>query len=341
MFMKNLLFGLSITVLLLSSCVTAKKYDEQTALAHKYWLENKDCTEKLSETETNLAKTSSDLDVLKAEKTALLNDLATISKSKENLSKLAEEERMLKEKTSNEFEKFQQTASAKQENLIQELAAKERELNKRETDLRNAQKNLEDREATLKDIKKEILDKEVAVQEKTKRIEELESKLNAQSEAMNTLKNSIKKALKDFTSEELTVEEKEGKIYVSLSEKLLFKPGSFTLDQAGESAIAKLAGVLEKQTDVDIVVEGHTDSDAFSGSGVLQDNLDLSTKRATSVARVLIKNKVPKEKIVASGRGDSKPVADNATREGKAKNRRTEIILAPNIEKLLELIQSK
>lgn len=341
MCMKNLFFGLGIAVLLLSSCVTAKKYDEQTALAHKYWTEKKDCEETLTKTEANLEKSSSDLAKLKEEKTSLLNDLATISKSKENLSKLADEERMLKEKTNKEYESYMQSSSAKQEKLTQALADKERELNKRETDLLNAQKNLEDREAMLVEIKKEIFDKELAVQEKTKRIEELESKLNAQSEAMSALKNSIKKALKDFTSDELTVEEKEGKIYVSLSEKLLFKPGSFTLDQAGESAIAKLAVVLEKQNDVDIIVEGHTDSDAYSGSGALQDNLDLSTKRATTVARVLIKNKVPKEKIVASGRGDSKPVAENTSKEGKAKNRRTEIILSPNIEKLLELIQSK
>lgn len=339
--MKNLFLGLSFGVFLLSSCVTTKKFDEQAALTSKYLAEKKDCAETLKETKDLLEKSNAEKSSLLTEKTSLLNDLASVSKSKENLSKLAEEERKLKEKTSKEYENYMQSSSQTQEKLTQELAEKERMLNKRESDLYTIQTSLEEREEQLKDIKNEIFAKEEALQKKSKRIEELEASLNAQNEALSSLKNNVKKALKEFTSEELTVEEKDGKIYVSLSEKLLFKPGSFALDQNGESAIAKLAVVLEKQMDVDIVVEGHTDSDPFGGSGALIDNLDLSTKRATSVARVLIKNKVPAEKIVASGRGDSKPVATNETKEGKSKNRRTEIILAPNLEKLLELIQTK
>lgn len=339
--MKNLFLGLTLGVFLLSSCVTTKKYEEQASLASKYLAQKKDCAESLKETEESLAKTEAEKENLLKNNSSLRSDLIAVSKSKENLSKLAEEERKLKEKTSQEYESYMQSSSAQQEKLTQELAEKERLLNKRESDLHDIQVSLEEREGQLKEIKDEIFAKEEALQLKSKRIEELETSLNAQNEALTSLKDNVKKALKEFTSEELTVEEKDGKIYVSLSEKLLFKPGSFTLDKNGESAIAKLAVVLEKQEDVDIIVEGHTDSDPFSGSGALADNLDLSTKRATTVARVLLKNKVPAEKIVASGRGDSKPVASNETKEGKAKNRRTEIILAPNLEKLLELIQTK
>lgn len=339
--MKNIFLTLSITVFLLSSCVSTKKFDAQSALSSKYLAEKKDCAENLKETEALLEKTTAEKNSLLGEKNSLTNDLAAVSESKEKLSKQAAEERKLKEQTNKEYEQYMQTSSVKQEKLTQELAEKERTLNKRESDLHNIQVSLEEREAQLKEIKKEIFAKEDALQKKSKRIEELEASLNAQNEALATLKNSVMKALKDFTSEELTVVEKEGKIYVSLSENLLFKSGSYSLDKNGESAIAKLATVLEKQEDVDIIVEGHTDSDQFNGSGAIADNLDLSTKRATSVARVLIKNKVPAAKIVASGRGDSKPVATNETKEGKAKNRRTEIILAPNLEKLLELIQTK
>ena len=339
--MKNLFFGLSFSVFLLSSCVSTKKFDAQSALTRKYLAEKKDCAENLKETETLLAKTSEEKASLTSENTSLKSDLSAVSKSKEKLSKLADEERVLKEKANKNYETYMQSSSATQEKLTEELAEKERLLNKRESDLHSVQKSLDERESQLKEIKDEIFAKEDALQKKSKKIEELEASLNAQNEALSSLKNNVTKALKEFTSEELTVVEKEGKIYVSLSEKLLFKPGSFTLDKNGESAIAKLAVVLEKQEDVDIIVEGHTDSDPFSGSGVLADNLDLSTKRATSVARVLIKNKVPAEKIVASGRGDSKPVASNETKEGKSKNRRTEIILSPNLEKLLELIQTK
>lgn len=339
--MKNSFFLLSIGIFLLSSCVTTKKFDEQAALTSKYLAQKKDCAETLKETEELLAKTTEEKSNLLSENATLKGDIAAITQTTKQLSKLAAEEKLLKEKTSQEYASYMQSASAKQENLTQALAEKERILNKRESDLYHIQKSLEEREAQLKEIKDEIFAKEDALQKKSIKIEELEANLKAQNEALSALKNNITRALKEFTSEELTVVEKEGKIYVSLSENLLFKSGSYTLDKNGENAIAKLAGVLEKQEDVDIVVEGHTDSDAFNGSGAIADNLDLSTKRATTVARVLIKNKVPAEMIVASGRGDSKPVATNETKEGKSKNRRTEIILAPNLEKLLELIQTK
>ena len=256
------------------------------------------------------------------------------------MSKLAEEEKAQKDKINTAYENYMLSASKKQADLTQSLAEKERTLNKKESDLATLQKSVEDREKELKKANEKMVQKESDLTEKTKRINELESKLNEQANALTALKNNITKALKEFTSDELTVVEKEGKIYVSLSEKLLFKPGSFTLDKNGELALSKLAEVLQKQTDLDIVVEGHTDSDPFLGKGDLLDNLDLSTKRATSVTRVLIANKVAKEKITASGRGATKPIAENTTKEGKAKNRRTEIILAPNLEKLFQLIQS-
>lgn len=339
-FMKNV-FYLFFLVLFLSSCVTAKKFDEQTALAQKYLADKKDCKESLALTENLLEENQRKFETLKRENNALTDNVLELKKASESLSKLAEEERSLKEKTNKDYQSYMLSASEKQEKLTQELAEKERILNKREADLHTSKLNLEEREKQLKEIKKDIFEKEATLSLKTKKIAELEAKLSEQANALSNLTSNVSKALKGFTLEELSVTQKEGKVYVSLSEKLLFKPGSFTLDKEGEKAIAKLAEVLKKQTDVDVIVEGHADSDPFGGKGDLVDNLDLSTKRATSVTRVLIKNEVSKEKIVAAGRGDAKPIASNETKEGKAKNRRTEIILSPNLEKLFELIQSK
>jgi len=338
--MKNILFLAIIVAFITTACVPTKKYDEQTALSNKYLTEKENCNEILVETQDDLKTISSKLEKLKQINKTLQSQLDDLQEQSKKLSELAKEEKFLKEKANKNYENYMLSASQKQEKLIQELAEKERILNKKEADLLQLQTNVQEREDLLKNIKDDIFTKEAELTLKASKIDELENKLSNQNLALQSLKNNITKALKEFTSDELTVEDKEGKIYVSLSEKLLFKPGSFTLDKDGKNALKKLAEVLQKQQDVDIIVEGHTDADPFKGQGDLLDNLDLSTKRATSVVRVLRENNVPKEKIVAAGRGSTKPISENKTKEGKAKNRRTDIILSPNLEKLMELIHS-
>ena len=346
--MKYIYLALIFTIVFLSSCVSTKQYEEQTALASKYLAQKEDCNESLSLAETKLEEALGDISNLENENKLLKESTLQQKKSIDNLKTLAAEEKSLKDIANQEYENYMKSSSKKQEDLTKKLAEKERTLSKKEGKLESLKTNLDNREKELNQIKKELAEKEsnlniiqTDLKQKSLRVGELETKLNAQSEAMNNLKTNISSALKDFTSEELTVEEKEGKIYVSLSEKLLFKSGSFTLDKNGESAIIKLAEVLQKQKDVNIIVEGHTDSDAFSGKGDLKDNWDLSVKRATSVVRVLVANNVAKNKVTASGRGANMPVAENKDKEGKAKNRRTEIILAPQLDKLFELIQAK
>lgn len=338
--MKNILLLSIITAFIVTACVPTKKFEEQTALSEKYLAEKEDCNEQLLSTQTELEEKSASLNTLQEEKKALDNEFSTLQEKYSKQSESFNEQKALKEKANKNYENYMLSSSKRQEKLIQDLAEKERVLNKKEVDLLKLQTNISDRENQLKKIKEDIFNKEKDLSIKAVKIEELETKLISQNMIIQNLKNNIVKALKEFTSDELTVEEKEGKIYVSLSEKLLFKPGSFTLDKDGENAIEKLAEVLQKQKDIDIIVEGHTDADHFKGKGDMIDNLDLSMKRASSVVRVLRKNNVTKEKIIASGRGSTKPIADNKTKEGKAKNRRTDIILAPNLEKLIELIQS-
>ena len=171
-------------------------------------------------------------------------------------------------------------------------------------------------------------------------INELQQMINAQNEKVRKLLSSVKDALLGFSSDELTVREKDGKVYVAMSDKLLFQSGSARLDKRGEEALGKLAEVLNKQTDIDVFIEGHTDNKPIN-TVQFKDNWDLSVIRATSVVRILIKNYgVNPLQIQPSGRGEYMPVDDNETAEGRSKNRRTEIIMAPKLDKLFQMLQT-
>lgn len=176
--------------------------------------------------------------------------------------------------------------------------------------------------------------------ERERTINELQQMINAQNEKVRKLLSSVKDALLGFSSDELTVREKDGKVYVAMSDKLLFQSGSARLDKRGEEALGKLAEVLNKQTDIDVFIEGHTDNKPIN-TVQFKDNWDLSVIRATSVVRILIRNyNVNPLQIQPSGRGEYMPVDDNETAEGRSKNRRTEIIMAPKLDKLFQMLQS-
>ena len=163
--------------------------------------------------------------------------------------------------------------------------------------------------------------------------------IDQQNAQVQNLLNSVKDALLGFSSDELTVREQNGKVYVAMSDKLLFQSGSAKLDKRGEEALGKLAEVLNKQTEIDVCIEGHTDNKPIH-TAQFKDNWDLSVIRATSVVRILIeKYKVNPLQIQPSGRGDFMPVADNETAEGRAKNRRTEIIMSPKLDKLFQMLK--
>lgn len=170
-------------------------------------------------------------------------------------------------------------------------------------------------------------------------INELQAEITAQNEKVATLLSSVKDALLGFTTDELTVTEKDGKVYVAMSDKLLFESGSAQVNKQGKEALGKLAGVLKKQTDIDVMIEGHTDNKPIR-TVQFKDNWDLSVIRATSVVRILIKDyEVNPLQIVPSGRGEYMPVDANETAEGRAHNRRTEIIMAPRLDKLMDVLK--
>ena len=170
-------------------------------------------------------------------------------------------------------------------------------------------------------------------------INKLQAEVDAQNARLQSLLNSVKDALLGFSSDELTVTEKNGKIYVAMSDKLLFESGSAQVNKQGKEALGKLAEVLKKQHDIDVFIEGHTDNKPIK-TVQFKDNWDLSVVRATSVVRILTKDYgVNPLQILPCGRGEFMPVDNNECVEGRAHNRRTEIIMAPKLDKLMDILK--
>ena len=188
---------------------------------------------------------------------------------------------------------------------------------------------------------KELEQKEKLLQEREKKLQELQDLIAKKDQAVNDLRTKVNNALVGFKSDELSVELKNGKVYVSLAEKLLFKSGSAMVDPKGKEALGKLAAVLEKNPDIDVMIEGHTDNVPLI-PGKFDDNWDLSVSRATSIVRILTEdNNVEPKRVTAAGRSEFVPLVSNDTPEGKARNRRTEIILSPKLDELFQILNSK
>lgn len=214
--------------------------------------------------------------------------------------------------------------------------------------IRKAQDNVrlrEDEVLTLEkqmDARKRKLDAlQAELGKRDQRLRELESALRRKDEAVKALKNKVMSALTGFEGNGLSISTKNGKVYVSMDEKLLFKSGSYTVDQRGIQALGQLSKVLAQNTDINVMIEGHTDNVPYNGTGALKDNWDLSVKRATSIVRIIIRNKgIAPKRLTVAGRSKYIPVETNSTSVGRSKNRRTEIILTPKLDELFRLLES-
>lgn len=211
----------------------------------------------------------------------------------------------------------------------------------------NVQKNrellaqLEAKELALAAENDRLLKLEADMQERSQRIAELEALIASKDQAMLDLKNAISKALTAFEGKGLTVEQRDGKVYVSMENKLLFKSGSWAVGTEGRVAIEQLGTVLEDNPDIVVLIEGHTDNDPFSSRGQIANNWDLSTKRATAIVQILSENTAINPKsLTAAGRGEFAPIASNETTEGKSKNRRIEIVLTPKLDEISKLLNN-
>lgn len=176
------------------------------------------------------------------------------------------------------------------------------------------------------------------LQQQQVRLQHLQALLAQQKAQSDELKNKMTEALKGFNSNDLSVYQKNGKVYVRLSENLLFPSGSAVVNPKGVDALSKLAAVLNLNSDVSVNIEGHTDSIPIRAR--FKDNWDLSTARANAIVRILVDNyRVDPVRVIASGHSYYDPIESNATLEGRAKNRRTEIILSPKLDEMYKLLE--
>ena len=208
--------------------------------------------------------------------------------------------------------------------------------------LERYQKLLADGSAETARMLKELETSQMALNERSRRVNELEAMLRSREEAINAIRRKVTDALTGFDGKGLSISIKNGNVYVSMDDKLLFRSGSFEIDPNGARAVHDLATVLAQNPDINVMVEGHTDDVPYRPNGQLRDNLDLSAKRATTVVRLLLENKgIAPSRIIAAGRGESLPVASGKTSEARAKKRRTEIILTPKLDELMQLMQEQ
>ncbi|WP_284650845.1 OmpA family protein [Flavobacterium terrisoli] len=316
---KKLFFGLAI-LSLMTSCVSKKIYND---LENKYTdlkKENRSLADEVDELHkanaefdsvnksltAELSRLKADRDKLQADCTATSNNLKALQESYSAL-----------EKNSNDA---LETNMNKNRELLAQLEAKEKAM------------------AVEQDRLNKMRDELAA---STKRLNELESMIAAKDAAMKKLKDTLSKALNAFEGKGLTVEMKNGKVYVSMENKLLFQTGSWAVGAEGRKAVVEVGKVLAQNPDITVLIEGHTDNDKILGSigGGIESNWDLSTKRATAIVNILGENGgIQKKNLTAAGRGEFAPIMSNDTPEGKAKNRRIEIILTPKLDEISKML---
>lgn len=317
---------------LLCACVPQRKLDDLQLKFDACQKSKSECDNNLSNAQTNLNNCNDINSKLKVKIVELRTDSLECFTELEKTKGLYAQSEALSQKIINnnryENEKLSTDLNAKNEALKQ----KEMELNDKEAKLMESQNKNRDLSANLS-LAAENLKKREA------RVAELESILRAKDSAVMALKLKIQKALLGFQNQGLTVETRNGKVYVSMDEKLLFNSGSTTVDPKGVSALLELAKALNQNGDVSILVEGHTDNVPMKGNPNIKDNLDLSVLRATAITRILTtQGAVDAKRITSAGRGEHFPIDTANTPEARAKNRRTEIILTPKLDELLSIL---
>ncbi len=207
-----------------------------------------------------------------------------------------------------------------------------------QADIESKNQELQRKEDALKALESELVAKEKLLIEREERVTELEEMIKRKDDAMKQLKTRVSAALKGFENKGLTIIEKNGKIYVSLEAKLLFASGSTTVEIEGKKALVDLAKVLENEKDLEIIVEGHTDTDKLATTAHPKNNWELSVLRSTAVVEIMIANsKMNPMQLMAAGRGEYHPVDP----KDKAKNRRIEVIISPNLNELYQILEGK
>lgn len=315
---KRVSIGLLALALTTTSCVSKKIYKD---LENKYANLKKENRE-VNDQNTKLTKERNELDLKSKDLQAQLD------KAKAERDKLAAEYAATKSSLDN----LKSSYSALEKDSSNALDANVKKNRELLAELEAKEKALAAEQERLNKLKTEL-------QERSQRVDELEGMMAAQEAGLKALKDKLSRALNSFEGKGLTVEHKNGKVYVSMENKLLFGSGSWMVSPEGKKAVVEVAKVLADNPDIAVLIEGHTDNVPYAGGGQIVNNWDLSTKRATAIVNIIRENKtVDPKNLTAAGRGEFAPLAPNDTAEGKAKNRRIEIILTPKLDEISKLL---
>jgi chemotaxis protein MotB len=322
-----------LSIFLISSCITPKVYNE---LLDKHEIAKKNLTkneklilelrENLDDKERDITNLNALVEQLRKDSIALNNDLVSCQKKYDDLSTTYD---LLTSKSS----RYMAEKAKETKELLNQLETTQSELFAKEDQLNKSTLELEEKERKLLDSQNEL-------ELRSLRVAELEAIINRKDSMVTALKQKISKALIGLEGDGLTIEQRNGKVYISLEEDLLFASGKYEINQTGRQALDKLSDALSYQKDLEILVEGHTDSIPLSGRGLVKDNWDLSVMRATSVVKRLTSNtNLDPTQLIAAGRSEFVPISSNETSEGRGENRRIEMILSPNLDDLFKLLE--
>jgi chemotaxis protein MotB len=331
--MRIKIIGLAIlTAAFFSTCVPARKFQEEQAKRvaaeaerDKLKTENSDYATKSAELDRQLTENKRQTMLLQNDTLGCGMRYRLLSSQYDQLT--ANYELLLKQNKD-----LMNRQSNENTQLVGKLNLSQEQLILKEDSLKRMQGNLYMQKRSLDSLNAELKKREM-------RVMELQNALNAKDSAIAAIQKKVKDALLSFEGKGLTVHEKDGKVYVSMDEKLLFASGSIVVQPEGVKALKQLSKVLEQNTDINIMVEGHTDDLAYKGTGDMKDNWDLSVMRATSVVKILLTNgNIDPKRITAAGRGEYFPLDNAKTTDARAKNRRTEIILTPKLDELFKVL---
>ncbi|MCB8994218.1 MAG: OmpA family protein [Bacteroidales bacterium] len=332
--MKKFALPLILFSFFIASCVPTQRFKEVSDKGNKLeeerdqlMAENEKLTVENTEMKANISK--------------VMDEQARFVKDSTAQAAAIEKARLENEKLSRSYDDLTASYDALLQGNARETTRLLTQLQAAQEDLQKKEDRLRDLDATVGSERQNITRLRAELEARNARLTELENILNRKDSVVNALKESVSKALMGFEGQGLTVQMKNGKVYVSLDEKLLFKSGSTSVDPKGVQALQKLSKVLESNRDVNIMIEGHTDDVPFTKGASIKDNWDLSVMRATAVVRILLDgSSIDPVRLTAAGHGEFMPVDPAKTTEARTKNRRTEIILTPKLDELLKILET-
>ena len=318
-------------ILFISSCVTPKVHnalmDEHELLKQKLLkIEKKEIalSDEVAEKKLKIKNISDKIIKLKDDSIFNGKSLASLERKYDELNNAYDV-------LTSESDRFMANKAKETKKLLNELEQSKSSLFEKEDQLKKLENSLAIKE-------EELLKIQLDLNSRSKRVTDLEKTIESKDSIVGNIKKSISKALSSLEGQGLTIEKRDGKVYISLEEKLLFASGKYTVSTSGRDALNKLASALALQKNVEILVEGHTDSIPFNGK-TLKDNWDLSVMRATNVIKILVGHpEINPSLLTAAGKGEFSPIQSNSTKEGRKSNRRIEMVLSPNLDDLFDLL---